>query len=262
MDNDLEAGLRDIASHVRAISRIAPLDVDHRARLRNELLQRHQALSMARSERGMRGRWFRPQMVKRLSLIGFPAAAVAVAASMVLWLLPISGGQTSPAAEAQRITSALARTAPTVTAWDWTLRRSSGGVQRVDRLGVQLTPFQRLYVDHGQAYLYSYGQWKLMAPVGPSTDGDSTEIYWQRALASLLASLQAKNFVLLGSATVDGKDARGIRSRLVRAHGQRITVTAWVDEKSGLVLRLARVVARGTHVIERDVADYSYKRTG
>jgi hypothetical protein len=37
-----------------------------------------------------------------------------------------------------------------------------------------------------------------------------------------------------------------------------VAVTAWVDPKSGLVLRIQRLVQRSGRVVERDVVDYTY----
>jgi hypothetical protein len=76
----------------------------------------------------------------------------------------------------------------------------------------------------------------------------------------LPASLARSSVTFLPAKTVMGHPATGVRYSSPHA-GRTTTITAWVDSDTGLTLRLVRVESRGAHVIERDVADYTYSRT-
>src|SRR5437588_12640901 len=117
-DQEIPSDLQATESRLTHLSRQVPIDLQHKARLREELLRRHQELSAETTQRAAGKPWSRFTRLKRLTLVAPPALAAATALSVLLWALQISGHQTPQAAEAARITRALVQSAPTVTGWN------------------------------------------------------------------------------------------------------------------------------------------------
>lgn len=243
------------------MSRQVHLDPKHKARILEELMRRHQELAVETTQRAAVTLRPRSRRLKRFTLVAPPAMVVAAFFSVMVWLAPLVGSQNPQAAEAARLTSALARTAPTVTAWQFTLRYSGPHHSTlVRRRSSTLAWYQRLYIRNGGAYLYSGGKWQVIPasqPIMPS----STYFYWQWAFARLPKRLSDHKFAVLTPRLVDGVMADGLRYQLPSQHGAVAVATAWVDRKTGLVLRLERDVTRGHTVVEHDVADYRYRRS-
>lgn len=262
-DAESETDLRAAIVRVAELGRRAPVDPGHKSRLRGELMRRHFDLTAAGRIQQPEGLWSRFRKLKRLTLVAPPAAAAGIVVSIVFWLVPIiSGHQTPQAVEAARITSALGRTAPTVTHWRWTLRQTVNGRTTTAPWEYGFSAYQRLYVRYNRAYLYSNGRWYL-APAAPlgSREPQTRASAWQWAFANLPARLARHDFTLLPARSVDGHTVEGFRYTLQSSANVQTRATAWVDRRSGLVVRLERLITRGRRVIERDVADYRYKTT-
>jgi hypothetical protein len=255
-DFDLDRDLQMVSDRVADLAHAVTIDPRHKARLREELLRRHQELSAGTTQRAARTLWPRFPRLKRLTLVAPPALAAAAILSMMLWSLPIFGHQTPQAAEAQRITQALVRTVPTVTRWRVTVNHQGKNETHSIMYHFELNPNQRLYVVGHRTLVYSPRQWASLAP-GPF-NGKSVGA-WQWAFAVLPARLANHQFSILSTQNVAGRatdriqysvDHRGIRS---------VEATAWVDQKTGLVIRLERAELIRGHVVQRDYADYQYE---
>lgn len=262
IDPDIDYELQDAAFRVIQLSRHAPANPRHKARLREELLRRHQELSAESTQRAAATLWSRLSGLKRLTLVAPPALAAVVAFSMLLVGLQVSGHENARTVEAAPIIRALARTAPTVTAVQSTVHErsiTSKGTYRGQRT---LGPDQRLYISHHHAYLYDGGKWELLALGQLAEPSTSTTAWLWWAFSELPARLacQACNS-FVGERTIRGKRATGILFTVSGGGNAQVAVTAWVDRATGLVLRLERVVTRGKGVIEQDSADYQYVRS-
>jgi hypothetical protein len=258
-DFDVDSELRHAARHVAELSRQVTIDLQHKSRLREELLRRHQELSADHTtQRAARSLWPRLTGLKRLTLVAPPALAVALACSVILWALQISGHQRAQAAEAARITTALRQTVPTVTQWQFTVRRNGPDGQGYARCSVPLGPSQRLYMGKdGQAFIYAAGKWWQVSAV-PSTRSCPAAFQW--AFATLPLRLSQVNFEVLAERRIDGVPSDGLRYGVERAGKKTADVTVWISHATGLVVRMQKSVYRGGRVVERDVADYTYAR--
>lgn len=258
-NRECEFELRGVADCVAGMAREVPLNSAHRTRLRIELLRRHAELATYTEAP--------PRRLSRLPfgrrggvVVAAPAAlAMGVVASVLFWLMPIiSGHQSLQAVEAARVTQALARTAPTVTEWRWTLRETVDGRTTTAPWQYGFSPYQRLYVRYGQCYLYSDGHWYL-APSAPLDARRLQASAWGWVFANLPRRLARHRFVLLPDRLVDGHAVEGFRFSLPSGQNVSVVATAWVDRRSGLIVRLERQLVGGEKVIEQDVADYSYR---
>jgi hypothetical protein len=248
-DHNLDGDLRSAGRRIRDLSHRVVIDPTHKARLREELLRRHQELLAEDTQRAAGTLWSRLSGLKRLTLVAPPALAAALALSVFVWSLQIWGHQPTTAAEAARLTQALARTVPTVTSWQWTVHRhgAEGGVIREQS---RLTSDRELYIRDGKPYLYLGGRWAVV------TSGQST---WQWAFATLPSHLLDGSFNLVGKRTIAGHETEGIRYDVSGVSGQDIVATAWVDESTGLLVQLNRAQVAGTRVIQRETIDYRYR---
>jgi hypothetical protein len=259
-EDELDDTLLEVAARVRSLSRRVHYDPAHKARLREDLLRRHHERSRARVHQFL-GLRLPARRMGRAGLVAAPALVVALAATMMLWFLPVSGHQNAQAAMAQRITRALTRTAPTVTAWQWTLhRKDANGKLRVIRLRTRpFGPYQRLYVKNGRTYLYYYGKWQL---VSASVPRDKPQYFWVWAFAQLPERMATQHFSIVGERSLSAHLTVGLRYTLATAGNKVVLATAWVDENTGLVVQLVRTTTVGGRQVQRDVADYHYRRVG
>jgi hypothetical protein len=256
-DLDLNHDLQKTARQVAALSRQIHTDPQHKARLREELLRRHQELTADHTQRAAWKLWPRLAGLKRLTLVAPPALAAAVAALAVVWGLQISGHPAAQPADAAHLTRALARTMPTVTSWKVSLHELRGNAATSYECTRPLKPGQRLYIRGDRTYLYSQGKWfqltsSLSDPQCPA------EYQW----VFLPARLAHNHPTLLPARTVDGRTAVGIRYVMSQTADARVVATAWTDPHSGLVIRMARVVVHNGQVVERETADYHYTKSG
>lgn len=257
-DRDIDGEVWAAADRVRDLAQRVTIDPGRQARLRMELLRRHSELVVEGGRWGTAWRSRRGRHLKRLGMAAPPAMLLAIAASVMLWILPaVSGHQTPQAAEASLITRALTRTAPTVTGWQWTLHEQRGESTRVVRLQSQLTGDQALYVHYGQAYLYSGGKWQIVSTGQPLTPRVAD---WQWGFTWLPSRLAKHDFTLLPDRVIDTRRVVGIQYTIAPSSAAQIVFTAWVDRSSGLVMRLTRVEVSRQRVVARDVADYRYVR--
>ena len=253
-DDHFEPDILSVARSVADLSCGVDPDPRYSARLRQELLRRHQELSAERSQRAAGMLSSRLTGLKRLTLVAPPALAAALVLSLIVWGLPITGRAPSKAAVAAHITRALAHTAPAVKAWQVTVRRQRGDTDLSARCNPRLTPDQRLYIRGDRAYLWSNRAWYQITPHASQCVGG---LDW--AFATLPAHLSHNRFTLLSSRSVNGTDTEGIRYTMNRG-SREFTSTFWVDHHTGLVLLVRRVVREAGRVIERDTARYHYTR--
>lgn len=252
MNEPFDPELQSTAQHVADLCRRVDINPQHKARLREELMRRHQVLLAEKSQRAAGSFWSRLTGLKRLTLVAPPALAAAVIAFLVLSGLQISGHETTTSAEAAHMTQALARTVPTVTAWQTTVQRHRADNVSSYLYPATLRPGQQLYlsVRHDMrgsaAYLYSNGHWYPVAQT------------WPWAFLALPSYLAHPHLTFLGRRTIAGHVTEGFRYVQQDAHGQTIALSNWVDRKTGLILHMERLISRGGAVIERDTADYRY----
>jgi hypothetical protein len=254
-DENLDPDVLSVAHTIADLSRGVEPDPRYSARLRQELLRRHQELSADRTQRAAGMLLSRLTGLKRLTLVAPPALAAALILSLAVWGLPISGHAPSQAAVAARITRALAQSAPTVTAWRVTVERQRGDADLSAQCNPRLTSGQRLYVRGDRAYLWSNGAWYEITPSASRCIGG---LDW--AFATLPSSLAHHRFSVLPSKTIDGRKTDGIRSVVSQGTSQ-FTSTFWVDHQTGLVVLIQRVQRQAGRVVERDTAHYRYTRT-
>jgi hypothetical protein len=257
---DIDSDLQSTAQHVAELTRRVHIDLSHKARLREELVRRHQELVATERQRTATTLWPRLPRFTRLTLVAPPAFAVVVAVIVAIAALQVSGHQSTQSAEAARITRALVQTVPTLTSWqvDQHLERNHAtysGAQCRWRLG----PAQRLYIARrgGQynAYYYSAGQWYRIS-ADQSTGACPSEFVW--AFAVLPTELARHDVRIDQGIMLDGRRTDRIQYMLDSSRGQTREATAWVDHDTGLLLRLQRVTTQGGKVVERAVADYRY----
>lgn len=251
----------DVEETARYIARLAgrvPCDPAHQAQLRLELLRRHQEHSVESSQRATGSLWSRLTGLKSLTLVAPPALGGIVVTMLLLFSL--APRQSAQAAEAARITSALARSAPTVTAWQVTAQRQEGNAAESVQCDFPLTPQQRIYVRNNRAYMYSSGTWYVLTPGSwTSSSGCGGQGQLQIAFALLPERLARGAFTLLPARVLHGRRVEGIRYGKTGA-GRTVTVTLWVDRHSGLVVEATRLVTAGGRELQRDIVAYAYTR--
>lgn len=253
-DDHLDPDILSVAHTIADLSRGVDPDPRYSARLRQELLRRHQELSADRTQRAAGTLMSRLTGLKRLTLVAPPALAAALILSLVLWGLPITGHAPSQSAVAARITRALAQSAPSVTAWQVTVRRQRGDTALSAQCNPRLTADQRIYVRHNRAYLWSNHTWYQITSSASHCIGG---LDW--AFATLPSHLAQNRFALLANREIDGRQTEGIRYT-AGAHGMSYTSTFWVEKMTGLVLVVQRVERKGSRIVERDTAHYTYTR--
>src|SRR5947209_16138217 len=89
--------MADVAERVAHLGKQTPIDPLHKARLREELLRRHQELS-AEPQRAAGKLWPRIRGPKRLTLVAPPALGALLAVLALLWGMPFSGHPNTQAA--------------------------------------------------------------------------------------------------------------------------------------------------------------------
>jgi hypothetical protein len=256
---DSELAFRHTEDRLTQLSRQVPQDPAFKARLRQQLLSRHEELARG-GKRTRLSPWSRLSRVKRVSLT-LPPLFAAVATAVAVLVAPMLAGHQSPqAAEAQRLTPALMRNVPTITGWQWTVHETTGTSTRVERYRTSLSASQHVYVVYGQVYVWLFGNWRT--PGSDLTRPKPSAYDWQWGFTLLNNPLATQNFTILPATRIDGVETEGIRAPLA-INGQRaVTVTFWVQRSTGLVFRLERDVTAGSGEIEHDVVDYRYQREG
>jgi hypothetical protein len=257
-DMDFDPELTLVADRVARLGLNVEIDGAHRSELRRQILQRHHELTA--DSRSTRWRWPRLAPLSRLAVLGPSAVAAAAVVTAALWGIEATGNRSTQAVEAQRLTTAMVRTAPTVTGWKWTVTNHLANSTRFAGFTTPLT---------GRVYLYKYsgklipywrvnGEWKGV-PI--ETRGSLRGTDWQWAFAQLpvrLAEHQAR--VLPRMRRIDGKDAVGVEYELSGGSGVQVRAIAWVEASAGKILLLEREVLHGTRVVEQDSVRYLYQR--
>lgn len=257
-DMDFDPGLARIADRVAGLGVNVEIDLAHKSRLRTQVLQRHH--QMTSSTRHTVWHWPRVASLGRIAVLGPSAVAAAAIVTAAFWGIEATGNRSTQTVEAQRLTTAMVRTAPTVTGWKWTV---TNHLANSTRFAGFTTPLA------GRVYLYEYsgklipywrvnGQWKGV-PI--ETQGSVRGTDWQWAFAQLpvrLAEHQAQ--VLPQMRRISGKEAVGVEYELSGGHGVQVRAIAWVEAAAGKILLLEREVLHGTRVVEQDSARYLYQR--
>lgn len=255
-DDKLDFDLQDAAQHVDRLSQRVTIDPHHKHRLREELMRRHQELSADHTPRAAGKFWLPLTGLKRLTLVAPPALAVILVFGVILGTLQATGHHNPQAAEAARLTRAMARTVPTLTSWNIALHRDHSNDTSAFAWKARLSG-KRLVVRGRQTYLKSNSQWFAITV----DETHARRLFdWQWGFAILPTRLARNQFTLVPKRVIDGRSVEGVRYMLDQSKGQTIVATAWVDPSTGLVMRLQRDVMHGTHVVERDWADYRYQR--
>lgn len=256
-DNDLDLDVRGIAQHVARLTQGVGIDPQYKLRLREELMRRHQELSAENTQRAAGKFWPRLMGLKRLTLVAPPALAVVLIFGLVLGALQATGHHNPQAAEAARLTRAMARSVPTLTSWNVALHRDHRNETSSFAWKTRLSG-KRLVVRGRQTYLRTRNQWFAIT----ADETHAARLFdWQWGFAILPNRLARNQFSLVSPKVIDGRALEGIRYVLARTPRETIVATAWVDQGTGLVMRLQRDVVSGTRLIERDWADYRYQRT-
>lgn len=253
LDLDIEMTARQIAELEGRVR----IDPRHKNRLREELMRRHQELSAGHTQRPARTFWSPMRGLKRLTLVASPALAVLLVAGIILGTLQATGHHDPQAAEAARLTRAMARTVPTVTSWDVALHRDHSNDTASFAWKARLFGKQ-LVVRGRQTYLRSNNKWYAVT----ADEVHATRLFdWQWGFAVLPSRLAHHQFTLVAARVIDGRRAEGVRYTLTSSPGRSVVATAWVNPVTGLVVRLEREVLQSTRVVEHEWADYSYERT-
>jgi hypothetical protein len=257
MRDDLDLDVQGAAQHVANLTQRVGIDPHHKNRLREELMRRHQELSAEHTQRAAGKFWLHMTGLKRLTLVASPALAVVLVVGLILGALQATGHHDPQAAEAARLTRAMARTVPTLTSWDVALHRDHRNDTSSFAWKARLSG-KRLVVRGRQTYLRSSNQWFAIT----ADETHARRLFdWQWGFAILPTRLARNQFKLVASRIIDGRSVEGVRYMLARTASETIVATAWVDPKTGLVMRLQRDVMGGGRVVERDWADYRYQRT-
>jgi hypothetical protein len=259
-DFDFDQDLAQVATAVQRLSREVRIDPQHRVRLHAELMQHHRRM-MASPPRA-RTSWLAPfTHLSRLAVVTPLALGGAVAASVLLWGLAVTGQQRAHPAQAEKLSAAMVRTVPTVTGWQW-------GVTRHGANSTRFTGYTN--PNPGRVYVYRYsgklvpylrvnGEWK---GVPTETSGSVSTTDWLWAFAQLpvrLAEHRAK--ILDRTRVVDGTSAVGVAYMLTAGRSITVRAIAWVNPTSGRILLLERQVLRGHRLVEADWAHYVYQRS-
>jgi hypothetical protein len=256
-DDDLDFDVQGAAQHVANLTQRVGIDPHHKNRLREELMRRYQELSAEHTQRAAGKFWPRMTGLKRLTLVAPPALAVVLVAGLILGALQATGHHDPQTAEAARLTRAMARTVPTLTSWNVALHRDHSNDTSSFAWKARLSG-KHLVVRGRQTYLRSGNQW--FAITADETHARSL-FDWQWGFAILPSRLARNQFTLVSARVINGRLVEGVRYALARTAKETIVATAWVDQRTGLVMRLQRDVMSGTRVVERDWADYRYQRT-
>ncbi len=255
--DEFDTDLSETAQYVREISSHLPIDPASKIRLREELMRRHQELTVGTTQRAAGKLWPRFSGLKRLTLVAPPALAVVLVLGMVLGGLDVNGHRGTQAVEAARLTRAMARVMPTLTSWNVALHRD--GADDSSSVGWKASlEGKHLLVRGRRTYLHSGNQWFAITV-------DQTQARrlfdWQWGFAMLPNRLARNQFGLLPARLVDGQRAEGVRYTLVHTPAETVEATAWINANTGLVVRLERNVIAENRVVEHDWADYRYQRS-
>lgn len=257
-DGELNQDLRATEIRLRELGREVEISAAARIRLRGELLRRHHELSAQARTRPRYRLWSHLTKLRRLPLIAVPALAAALTISATLFALQISGHQRAQTADAARITQAFARSVPGIHEWRWTLHEQHGRGEQAVQFRAVLASNQALRFYYGQPYLYDNGRWTRIAwNMARAANGIRQPTDWEWAFA-ILPSLLKDRVSNLPGAVLRGRSVVRFADVLSAGRSRGVSVTAWVDAKSGLVLRIQRLVRQGTRLLESDVVDYSY----
>jgi hypothetical protein len=252
--SDLDQDLRLTAQRVEDMTRRVAVDRHHMRQLHAALMQRHRELTRpeVRHVRHRPGLGF---LRVRFALAAPPALAAVLAVLFVL--LQPAGRQPVPVAGAAGLNAALARSAPTVTAWQVTVQTQRPDSADSYQCVVPLRASQHLFIRNGQPFLFSAGTWWR---VTYHDSGRGCPSSYQWAFAQIAQHLVRRDFVILSNRQLRGLSTVGLRYASRDGGGNRVVATAWVDRSTGLLTRLERRVFKGQRVVESDFADYSYQR--
>ena len=115
---------------------------------------------------------------------------------------------------------------------------------------------QHFFVRDGHSYFFDGTNWyRVSISLAGGSSQCPLELQW--AFAILPERLRQGRFTIQTDKTIGAHRTEGIQYVVHRAE-VTITVTEWVDRATGLVIRAERVYHRGSVVVERDVADYTY----
>jgi hypothetical protein len=252
---DVDDELGPIADHLIHMGRSTPVDPYHKMRLRRQLFERHAELYAAGNRR-----WWHAFPFRRLAVAGPAALAATVVAGAVVVGLQITGNQQTPHADAQKLSAAMAKTAPTVTGWHLTVTTHHSNSVDTRAVEYRLTSNEHFYVLHWGGKLLPY-LYVGKQPHGVPAETSGT-LNWQYVFALLparLASHQAS--VLRETRKVHAQTAIGVQYTLTQGSGLTVRAVAWVGQTNGRVLSLERQVLRGTRIVEEDWANYQYGTT-
>jgi len=254
-----DADLLATTQRVAELARRVDMNPQHKARLREGLLRRHQELSAGPTQRAAGMLWPRLTRLKRLTLVAPTALAAAVACSFVIWALQITGHQSPQAAEAARLSRVLSYSVPSVTRWtvQVTLHEVRDNAASVQSCSVLLKPDERVYVANRRAYFYSYGKWYQVTRATSKCLPD-----WQWGFAELAVRLADRDnppdFRPAGE--VNGQPAEQVSYIVNKPNHVQVVMTALVEKRTGLVRRLQRLTTESGKVVEEASADYDYQR--
>jgi hypothetical protein len=257
-EHEIERDLERLGQRLASQAKRVELDSSFRLRLRHDLVERHNELYSGRTHAS----WWTP-LLRRLTVVGPSALAVAVVAAIALVGLQLSGSSKPQTANAEKLTAAMVRTAPTVTGWSYTVTRHFSNSADSRGFAQNLGKNWRVYIVKIQGRLVPYlyiGRTAHGVPEETDAGPASSDWQWIWAFAQLpvrLANHQAS--VLPASRTVAGRRAEGVRYMLSGTHGLRVRATAWVDLSSGRIVSLERQLMRGGKVVEDDWARYRYQ---
>ena len=258
-DPETDSDLLATTQRVAELARRVDINPQHKARLRQELLRRHQELSAEHTQRAAGMLWPRLTRLKRLTLVAPTALAAAVAGSILVWALQISGHQSPQAAEAARLSRVLSYTVPSVTRWtvQVTLHQLRDNAASVQSCSVLLRPNERVYIANRRAYFYSYGKWYQVTTATAKCLPD-----WQWGFAELAVRLADRDNPpdFRPAGTVNGQPAEQISYVVNKPNHVRVVMTALVEQRTGLVRRLQRLTIENGTVVEQASADYGYQR--
>lgn len=268
--------LQAIEKRVAALSRRATIDPVHKAHLRDELLRRHQELTVGTTQRATRRPSFRLTGLKRLTLVAPPALAALVAGFLLLFSLQPFGRSTARPAEAARLELARARVVATVTGVRMTLQQTHGG--RIVSANCHVpAAYGRFYIRGNTTYMYAGHVWYMLALRGQNVylyhDGWSliahSGVNQACSYSRMFAFAQIPlGRALRGASIVPGISIQGHPSDVIRyaatgTAGLQTFMTSWVDRNTGLLLRTSRALRQKGVVIENESATYTYSyRTG
>jgi hypothetical protein len=251
---NLDADVQSTARIVEELAGRVSIDNHSRVALRHELLRRHAEL---RPQTIQTHRWAAAFRLRRSTFVLAPAAVLTAAISLVLWTLQMGGTNNLQTAEAHRLVSALSRTAPTVASWEVVLQEQKPNSTFV--YPCMQPPVELIYIRGDRSYLKLHGKWFELTPGHGVTQLDSHcpfDIQW--AFAVLPQRLAHDQFTLT-TVRAGSRSQEIIKYSIAMARGVVADVTLTVDDHSGLVQRLEQTVKRGTVLIERDTATYSYR---